>query len=205
MICYLLSLRCIRWDLINPTNTSELEALQRAFHNATLSAVSTILESNLSSPADLKSLAFQPVFSAVSNWCRNPGSLHDRAFCYISIDQWEYCDLPQKSRSFSSLESKSSSAMTLPTVLTIIGFLFLSLLLAFLCLSLVICLHRKSRRGWSSSYAVQEMIFRRIPFAWRWRRSDSQPCLLADNVSYSACTAMTSSSTTNLIASDPKV
>ncbi|VDL59560.1 unnamed protein product [Hymenolepis diminuta] len=196
---------CIRWDLINPTNTSELEALQRAFHNATLSAVSTVLESNLSSPADLKSLAFQPVFSAVSNWCRNPGSLHDRAFCYISIDQWEYCDLPQKSRSFSSHESKSSSSMTLPTVLTIIGFLFLSLLLAFLCLSLVICLHRKSRRGWSSSYAVQEMILRRIPFAWRWRRSDSQPCLLADNVSYSACTAMTSSSTANLIASDPKV
>lgn len=183
-----------------------MDALQRAFHDDTLSAVSTTLESNSSAPADLKSLAFQPTFSAASNWCRNPGSLRDRAFCYTAVDHWEFCKLPEEHRSFKPSRQSKSSSINLQTVFTIIGIIFGSLLIAFLCLILLNCLRRKSRRGWASNYPVQEIFLRQLPFAWRWNRSESCPCLLADNVSFNAGTAMTTSTTNNnniTVASDP--
>ncbi|KAM7533891.1 hypothetical protein Aperf_G00000112175 [Anoplocephala perfoliata] len=199
---------CIRWDLISPTNSSEMDALQRGFHDDTLSAVSATLESNSSTPADLKSFAFQPAFSAASNWCRNPGSLRDRAFCYTAVDHWEFCKLPEEHQSIKPNSQSKSSPMNLQKTSTIIGIIFGSLLIAFLCLIFVFYLHRKSRRTWASNYPIQEMFLRRMPFAWRWNRSESRPCLLADNVSYNAGTMTTSTTNNNngiTVASEPKV
>eukprot|EP00108_Taenia_solium_P011692 TsM_000268500 transcript=TsM_000268500 gene=TsM_000268500 len=185
---------CIRWDLISPTNATEMGALQRAFHNATLAAVAAVLKVNASADSNLHSPAFQPVFSSVCNWCRNPAGLRDHAFCYIDVDKWEFCTLPTPSI-LSSLASPSTSQMhtsTLPfPVLLSIVVIFLGVFFLFpLCLLFIFCLQRKSRRGWVSTSPVQEILLRRLPFSWRWRwsRTASQPCLLADNVSYSAGT-----------------
>nr|CDS32676.1 lymphocyte antigen 75 [Hymenolepis microstoma] len=194
---------CIRWDLIKPTNRSELEALQRAFHNAVLLAVSEVLEPGSFIPEYVNSLAFQPVFSASSNWCRNPSGLRDRAFCYISVNQWEYCQLPELYSGHGSMKYPEFHEI-LERLLRAIGVIFIPLLIVGLCLGLIICYCRKSRRGRSSSHAFQEMILRRVPFSWRWRRGGSQSCLLAESVSYSVGTAMISDSTANLVTSDPK-
>ncbi|KAL5103276.1 C-type lectin lectoxin-Phi1 [Taenia crassiceps] len=185
---------CIRWDLISPTNTTEMDALQRAFHNATLAAVAAALEVNASTDINLHSPAFQPVFSSVCNWCRNPAGLRDHAFCYINVDKWEFCTLPPPSIP-SSHPSISTSPMHTSTlafsVLLSIVVIFLGIFFLFpLCLLLIFCLHRKSRRGWVSTSPVQEILLRRLPLSWRrqWSRAASQSCLLADNVSYSAGT-----------------
>ncbi|KAH9278705.1 hypothetical protein ECG_08671 [Echinococcus granulosus] len=182
---------CIRWDLISPTNTSEMDDLQRAFHNFTLAAVAAALDVNSSTDGDIYSPAFQPVFSSVCNWCRNPASLRDHAFCYIDVDKWEFCTLPPPSISSSpSSPSTSQIRTTLPfSVIFSIVVIFLGVFFLFpLCLLFIFCLHRKSRTGWVSTSPVQEILLQRLPFSWRWRwsRTASQPCLLADNVSYSA-------------------
>ncbi|VDM32633.1 unnamed protein product [Hydatigera taeniaeformis] len=186
---------CIRWDLISLSDPNEMGALQRAFHNATLTAVVAALEVNPGVYTSLHSPAFQPALSSVSNWCRNPAGLRDGAFCYIDVDKWEYCTLPPPSTS-SSLSSPfltsqiHTSTMPFSTVLSIV-FIFLGVFFLLpLCLLFVFCFHRKSRRGWDSTSPAQEILLRRLPFSWRWRwsRTASQPCLLADNVSYSAGT-----------------
>ena len=172
-------LRCIRWDLIAPSDASEMDAIQRAFHNATLDAVTVGLNINTSTEEyRLLSPAYQPALSSASNWCRNPASLRDRVFCFTGVDEWEYCSLPSPPTRNQIYASSEPSSMGLSLLGIFISVVFLAV---FVAIIVIVGINRKSRR-------IQTVLLDRLQTAWRWQfaRSSSQSCLLGENVSYRA-------------------
>uniref|UniRef100_A0A5K3FXU4 C-type lectin domain-containing protein n=3 Tax=Mesocestoides corti TaxID=53468 RepID=A0A5K3FXU4_MESCO len=161
---------CIRWDLVSPTDSNEFSSLAEAFRLATLKIVAqTLAENSSQTPSqNLYSPAFQPTFSAASNWCRNPSGLRDRAFCYVDPFNWDYCEVPSCPRAISGRPA--------------FPYVFLTLSLTALFLGIIIYVYRKGSGDRRSPFLNR---LSTIAMAWR-KRTSSEPCLLADNVTFSS-------------------
>lgn len=171
--------RCIRWDLVEPLDEADLSALQTAFHTDALKAVSIAISQGDHPDSPWQhyiSPAFQPALSAASNWCRNPGGLRDRAFCYVDPLNWDYCEVPS-CKQLPPLESTPQNE-ALPSTTSSASTVFAVSLLLVVCLAGgLICLVVWRRRSGRQCFSRRGFWVRRIP---------NDPCLLSDNVTFRA-------------------